>query len=163
MSLKPESPNEGDASRPIAPASPANPAWTPRAILETVIYADDVAAQRDFYERILGLEVASFDPPRHIFFRLNGGMLLVFNPQETSVNEVKIGGKLIPQHGAQGHSHFAFQVTEHQLSELRLRLAECDIVIESEVTWAEGILSVYCRDPAGNSVEFATRSLWYDE
>ena len=35
-----------------------------------------------------------------------------------------------------------------------------EIAIESEITWKNGARSVYFRDPAGNSLEFAEPKLW---
>jgi len=34
------------------------------------------------------------------------------------------------------------------------------VPIESELSWPQGGQSLYVRDPAGNSVELATRSTW---
>lgn len=137
--------------------------WTPEAILETVVYAEDLDAARGFYRDLLGLELASDDPPRHLFFRLNNGMLLVFNPTETASAEVQVAGAVIPKHGPSGgSSHFAFQATEEQLEALMQRLLDHGVAIESEIEWPHGARSIYCRDPAGNSVEFATPTLWFD-
>ena len=34
------------------------------------------------------------------------------------------------------------------------------VAIESEVSWPNGGHSIYIRDPAGNSLEFATPDIW---
>jgi catechol 2,3-dioxygenase-like lactoylglutathione lyase family enzyme len=135
----------------------------PLAILETVVYCQDLDAARGFYEDVLGLPLESALPGRHLFFRVGSSMLLVFNPRQTRTATVKVGDQLIPRHGADGASHFAFQVALSQLEDIKTRLLDHGIVIESEIDWPGGGHSIYCRDPAGNSVEFATRSLWFNQ
>ncbi|MCP4510023.1 MAG: glyoxalase/bleomycin resistance/extradiol dioxygenase family protein, partial [Fuerstiella sp.] len=139
-----------------------NAARTSWGILETVVYCRDLPAARRFYEGVLQLSLASSEPGRHLFFQLGDGMLLVFNPDETARAAVSVGDQAIPQHGADGPSHFAFRVDPSQLDEIRQRLRQQDVAIEAEIEWPGGGSSVYCRDPAGNSVEFATRNLWFD-
>ena len=51
-----------------------------RHILETVLYAEDLAAARRFYCDVLGLPVYQEVDKRLVFFRCVGQMLLVFNP-----------------------------------------------------------------------------------
>ena len=130
-------------------------------ILETVVYCEDLDAAQAFYEGIVGLELFSSEPDRHRFFRVGASMLLVFNPHETRTATVRVGPKLIPRHGAEGPSHFAFQADLDDFPTIRSRLAECGVAIETEIDWPGGGHSIYCRDPAGNSVEFATRTLWF--
>ena len=133
----------------------------PTGILETVVYCPDLDAAREFYEGVLGLELVSTEPGRHHFFRVGSAMLLVFNPQETSQATVRIGNQMIPRHGGSGASHFAFDLKPSQLEATRRHLRRHEIDIESEIEWPGGGHSLYCRDPAGNSVEFATRDLWF--
>ena len=61
----------------------STPSLKPRGVLETALYVSDVHAARAWYERVLGLEATTFEPPRHVFFPLGSSMLLVFNPDET--------------------------------------------------------------------------------
>ena len=135
---------------------------TPQAILETVVYCESLAAARDFYERVVGLSVVSVEPGRHVFFRVGRGMLLVFKASETETGNVRIGDQWIPRHGSSGPSHFAFEMLPRQVDAVRENLTRHQVVIESEIEWPGGGRSIYCRDPAGNSVEFATRQLWFD-
>jgi len=135
---------------------------TPQAILETVVYCDNLETARDFYERVVGLSVVSVEPGRHVFFRIGRGMLLVFNASETETGTVRIGDQLIPRHGSNGPSHFAFEILPRQVDVVRENLTSHQVAIESEIEWPGGGHSIYCRDPAGNSVEFATRQLWFD-
>ena len=134
---------------------------TPRAILETVVYCEDLAAAREFYQDLLGLDLVSHEPGRHLFFRVGGSMLLIFNPRDTRQATVQVGQAVIPQHGAEGASHFAFQIDADQLPVVSSQLQAAGIAIESQIDWPGGGHSIYCRDPAGNSVEFATRDLWF--
>lgn len=124
-------------------------------ILETCLYVDDLAAAERFYEMILGVEPFSRVGNRHVFFRCGEGMLLLFNPVET----VKAGGD-VPTHGAHGPGHIAFAVAPSNVAAYREHLQKNEVVIEAEITWPGGGQSIYFRDPAGNSVEFATEQVW---
>lgn len=139
----------------------SRPEIPPKGILETGVYCSDLDAARIFYEDVIGLEIYSMQPDRHLFYKVGESMLLVFNPQFTSTSSVKIGGDQIPRHGAAGASHFAFQVKHEQFEAIKANLDQHGIAIESEIDWPGGGHSIYCRDPAGNSVEFATRTLWF--
>jgi catechol 2,3-dioxygenase-like lactoylglutathione lyase family enzyme len=134
----------------------------PLGILETVVYCEDLSAAHDFYEQVVGLPVVSVEPGRHVFFRVGKGMLLVFNPLETESGAVHVGDQLIPRHGGTGPSHFAFEILPRQVDAVREHLQSWQIAIEAEIEWPGGGHSLYCRDPAGNSVEFATRELWFE-
>jgi catechol 2,3-dioxygenase-like lactoylglutathione lyase family enzyme len=134
----------------------------PQGILETVVYCECLSEARDFYEQVVGLTVVSVEPGRHVFFRVGQGMLLIFNPRETESGTVLIGDQMIPQHGSAGPSHFAFEILPRQVDAVREHLESRKIAIEAEIKWPMGGHSIYCRDPAGNSVEFATRELWFE-
>ena len=56
----------------------------PATILETALYAPDLDAAEAFYGGILGLERVARAGDRHVFFRLDRAMLLIFNPAETA-------------------------------------------------------------------------------
>ena len=135
----------------------------PLGILETVIYSDDLAAAKHFYEEVLTLPLAWYEPNRHLMFRVGPSMLLIFNPNDSQSKEIMVAGAMIPQHGCQGRSHFAFEVREDQFETIKQNLTQHGISIESEIKWPAGGHSIYCRDPSGNSVEFATASLWFNE
>ncbi len=71
----------------------------------------------------------------------------------------------MPPHGAVGPGHVAFAATGEELDRWRARLEEAGVVIEADFRWpapdgAPGPRSIYVRDPAGNSVEFAEPRLW---
>ncbi len=139
-------------------------------ILETVLYADDLEAERDFFTSLFGFEVVSYDPDRDVFFRCGRGLLLIFKPDKTSSVQVHVGGSPIPRHGARGPGHMAFLAHDDDLDAWRARIVELGIGIESEIDWPGESghekpgptpgRSIYFRDPAGNSIEIATHGLW---
>jgi len=84
-------------------------------------------------------------------------VLLIFNPALTAVD-----GKA-PPHGAQGPGHVTFAMAAAEAPAWRAWLGEQGVAIEREVAWPGGGLSLYFRDPAGNSLELATPTLWFPE
>ncbi len=129
-------------------------------ILETSLYASNLAETSAFYTDILELQIYSQFGNRHVFFKFESSMLLLFNPDETSMQGPPVNGGLIGIHGAIGAGHVAFRIFESEIDRWRARLQELGVAIESEVTWPGGGYSIYFRDPAGNSVELATPALW---
>jgi len=131
----------------------------PARILETALYAPDLDAAERFYAGTLGLERVARAGDRHVFFRLAGSMLLVFNPAET---ERPPGDPAlpVPPHGARGPGHVAFAASAEALDRWRERLEAAGVAIEADFRWPNGARSIYVRDPAGNSVEFAEPRLW---
>jgi len=135
------------------------PAPPPGAVLETALYALDLDAAEAFYGGLLGLERITRAGNRHVFYRVGSGVLLIFNPEET---EVDTGATTmpVPPHGAHGPGHMCFAMDRDGIATLRARLLAAGLEIESEFDWPNGARSVYVRDPAGNSVEFAEPRLW---
>lgn len=131
-----------------------------RGVLETCLYAADLAAAEAFYTRVVGLEVIARAEGRHVFFRCGSGVFLVFNPQRTAAEQTSVGGRPVPVHGAAGAGHVAFAVPGAELDGWRERLARLGVEVESEVEWPRGGASLYVRDPAGNVVELASPAIW---
>lgn len=136
------------------------PRLHPRGILETALYASDLAAAEKFFTSVFGLELVSREPSRSVFFRCGQGMLLVFNPASTTIETVSVNNQPVPRHGSIGPGHMAFTVTDADLPAWRRRLHELGVPIEVEIAWSRGGHSIYMRDPAGNSIELATPRLW---
>ena len=128
-------------------------------ILETALYAQNLSETAAFYEEVLGLERFAEEPGRHVFFRLEGSVLLLFDPSATE--HPPAPGKLpVPPHGARGPGHVCFAASADGLETWRARLEEAGIAVESVVEWPQGGRSIYVRDPADNSVEFAEPRIW---
>jgi catechol 2,3-dioxygenase-like lactoylglutathione lyase family enzyme len=129
-------------------------------VLETSLYVDDLQTAERFYGDILGLPKIFTVPGRQLVFRCEDSILLIFDPTHTERNQMAINGGAIPLHGARGAGHMAFRVSNEQLNAWRERLRAKGVAIESEVSWPNGAHSIYFRDPAGNSLEFATPDIW---
>ena len=128
-----------------------------RHVLETVLYAEDLPAARHFYETVLGLAVYQEIAGRFVFFRCAQQMLLVFNPALSSTQSSTKG---LPPHGTNGSGHVCFRATVVELGQWQEHLARHDIVLERIMDWPDGGRSLYIKDPAGNSVEFAESRIW---
>lgn len=133
---------------------------TPSAILESALYADDLDAAEDFYTRVMGLERIAKVPGRHVFFRCGEGVLLVFNPQAT-VKPPEADARLpVPPHGTTGQGHLCFRATGDEIEGWKVHLTRQGVAIEADFEWPNGGRSIYFRDPAGNSLEFAEARIW---
>lgn len=130
----------------------------PTGILEAVLYAADLDAAERFYDRLLGIAPLQKVEKRHIFYKLEGQMLLIFNPDAT--RKSPDGPLPVPPHGAEGEGHVCFAASADQIESWRRHLSDMGVAIESEFEWPQGGRSVYIRDPAGNSVEFAEPRIW---
>jgi catechol 2,3-dioxygenase-like lactoylglutathione lyase family enzyme len=131
----------------------------PVAILESALYARDLAAAEAFYGGLLGLKLLGKLPGRHVFFRVGAGVLLLFNPSATKV-ATPDATLPIPTHGARGPGHVCFAASRGEIMLWRNRLTAAGQAIEAEFDWPNGARSLYLRDPAGNSIEFAEPWLW---
>ncbi|TVQ03302.1 MAG: glyoxalase/bleomycin resistance/extradiol dioxygenase family protein [Balneolaceae bacterium] len=129
-------------------------------IIETCLYAEDLLPLKKFYQRLPGISLVSEEIGRHVFFRCGSQMLLIFNPDHTSHEQTLVNGKKIPLHGSKGVSHIAFTIEKNSSSRWKSMLKNNNIDIESEVTWPNGTVSIYFRDPAGNSLEIMEPGLW---
>jgi catechol 2,3-dioxygenase-like lactoylglutathione lyase family enzyme len=125
-----------------------------RAILETVLYVDDLDAATRFYGEKLGLEEASRKAGVFVFFRLDEQMLLLFDPAAAE------SARGVPAHGARGPGHACFAVPDGELEPWARHLEAQGIDIEQWQDWPKGGRSFYFRDPAGNSLELASPRIW---
>lgn len=123
-------------------------------LLETALYVDDLLAAERFYAGVLGLEVGERVAGVLLFLRLDDAMLLLFEPGAARRNAS------IPAHGAHGPGHVCFAVAEDGLEPWALHLQAHGVAIEQRHRWPNGRRSLYFRDPAGNSLEFASPGLW---
>jgi catechol 2,3-dioxygenase-like lactoylglutathione lyase family enzyme len=139
---------------------------TPAAILESAIYAEDLDAAEDFYGRVMGLDRLTRAEGRHVFFRCGQGVLLVFNPAATSTPPAADSRLPVPPHGARGQGHLCFAATADEIVSWKTHLEAHGVAIEADFHWPAGKdeprggRSIYFRDPAGNSIEFAEPRIW---
>ncbi|MGC1427217.1 MAG: VOC family protein [Albidovulum sp.] len=129
--------------------------------LETALYAADLTAAARFYGGILGLAEIARQDGRHVFYSLGQSVLLIFNPEATGTPPSPEARFQVPPHGSAGPGHFCFSVASHMLEAWRAHLLASDIAIEADFCWPNGARSIYVRDPAGNSIEFAEPALWF--
>ena len=125
------------------------------SVLESCIYVDDLDAAESFYTDVLGLTVLSRKQDRHVFFRMQSQMLLIFNT--TTLQTLKDD---LPSHGTTGSGHIALAIQAADTDEWKAHLESHDVPIEHIADWGDGKQSLYFRDPAGNSVELASPTIW---
>ena len=140
-----------DKSLPDAPA--------PQALLEAALYVDDLDAARQFYRDHLGLQLFHEVSGRHMFFALGPSVLLIFNPTATAQPPGN-PQMPVPPHGARGPGHVCFAMNREEIAAMETRLRAAGVEIDTRFDWPNGARSLYVRDPAGNSVEFAEPWLW---
>ena len=125
------------------------------AILETVLYGSDLETLEHFYLDIIGLKRIAATLGRNVVLQCGNSALILFNAKASSQP-----GGMFPAHGTEGAGHIAFIIKEEELKTWRAHLAAKEVAIEKEVKWEEGGISIYFRDPAGNSVELAPPTIW---
>jgi len=133
---------------------------SPTRLLETVLYARDLAGIEEFYARVLGMQPTVKTDDRQIFYRLGDQMLLFFNPLMTSRAPADDAELPVPPHGADGEGHVCFAATADEIAQWRERLENQGVPIEADFEWPNGGRSIYFRDPAGNCLEFAESRIW---
>lgn len=130
------------------------------AVLEAALYVRDLTASEEFYSRVLGLEVVGRVEGRHVFFRCGTTVVLLFDPDATKVPPAPDARLPVPPHGARGPGHLCFAADADEIERWTHHLTERGVAVEAEVAWPQGGRSIYFRDPAGNSLEFAEPRIW---
>ena len=129
-------------------------------ILESALYAPNLDETAAFYASVLGLEEFARADGRHVFFRAGDGVLLLFRPAATRQPPAADARLPVPPHGAEGPGHLCFAASAREIDDWVTRLTEAGIRIEADFEWPQGGRSIYFRDPAGNSLEFAEPRIW---
>ncbi|MDQ2092718.1 VOC family protein [Rhodalgimonas zhirmunskyi] len=129
-------------------------------VLEAALYVDDLDAAAAFYGGVIGLEEVTRRDTRHIFYRAGETIVLLFVARETLKPPGPGAALPVPTHGATGPGHLCFNVPGADLDDWVETLTTAGIAIEADFHWPNGARSIYVRDPAGNSVEFAEPKLW---
>jgi catechol 2,3-dioxygenase-like lactoylglutathione lyase family enzyme len=132
---------------------------SPAGILETVLYARDLAAMEAFYRDVLELEPFVNVASRHLFYRCGNQVLLIFNPDATRIAPPP-DALPVPPHGANGPGHICFRASAAELDAWVSRLQAKGVAVEADFEWPRGGRSIYFRDPAGNCLEFAEPRIW---
>ena len=138
----------------LTPGIPA-----PSAILEASLYVDDLDAAEQFYGEVLGLDRIQRAANRHVIYRIGGSVLLIFNPEQTEQPPLN-PDMPVPSHGARGAGHVCLVLTRDEIAVMRKHLLDWNVPVDAEFDWPGGARSLYVRDPAGNSIEFAEAHLW---
>src|ERR1700752_1241618 len=131
----------------------------PAGILETVLYAKDLAATETFYRDVLGLDPFTKVAGRHLFYRCGDQVLLIFDPDATGIPP-PADALPVPPHGAHGPGHICFRASAAEIDAWRTRLVARGVAIEADFEWPGGGRSIYFRAPAGNCMEFAEPRIW---
>jgi catechol 2,3-dioxygenase-like lactoylglutathione lyase family enzyme len=129
------------------------------AVLETVLYVEDLDRAAGFYGDVMGLGVLYGDARMRAFDVGGRGALLLF-PQGGTLQPVETPGGTIPPHDGSGPAHIAFAIEQAALGDWVAHLKGNAVPLESTVTWPRGGTSLYVRDPDGHLVELATPGLW---
>lgn len=118
------------------------------------LYARDLKAQKEFYMQVLGFELYSEVPDRHVFLRAGEQMLLIFNPAVTALDQ------RLPPHWANGQQHIAFEADFGQYERMQQKLRSAEVDILAEQVWGSDKHSFYFHDPAGNLLEITQPGIW---
>ena len=130
------------------------------AVLETILYVDDLAAAETFYRDVLGLDVHAKSEGRQVFFKLADQMLLIFDPAATELPPAAGARLPVPPHGARGPGHVCFKASAAEIDAWRAHLVARGVVIEADFEWPGGGRLIYFRYPAGNCLELAEPKIW---
>jgi catechol-2,3-dioxygenase len=128
-------------------------------VLETSLYARDLAATAGFYRDVIGLAVM-LDTPRLVAFDAGGGSVLLVFQEGTTGEDIETARGRIPGHEAAGRLHFALGIPAGSLEAWRAHLAAKQVAITGEMHWERGGVSLYFEDPDGHVGELATPGLW---
>lgn len=147
---------EGGGGRIECVPEPSEPPAV-TGVYETVLYGSDLRALAEFYTDVVGLRPIDAGLPDLLAaFRVpDGSVLLLFDPARSAE-----AGREAPPHGPRGAGHVAFRTRTGEIDDWLAHLADARLAVERIVEWRPGLVSIYVRDPAGNSVEFTNGELW---
>jgi catechol 2,3-dioxygenase-like lactoylglutathione lyase family enzyme len=129
-------------------------------VLESALYAENLAETAAFYAEVMGLERIAEAEGRHVFFRAGEGVLLLFRPSATREPPAAGARVPVPPHGTAGEGHLCFAGSAQEIDRWCARLGRAGVAIEADFEWPQGGRSIYFRDPAGNSIEIAEPRIW---
>lgn len=122
-------------------------------ILESSLYATDVAGSARFYEKIFGFQTISDFGERGCAMKAGARQVLLL---------FKKGGSrdIVSPHDGDSELHIAFAIAAADLSRWEAWLAENGIAVEEKREWELGGCSLYFRDPDRHLIEVATPGVW---
>jgi catechol 2,3-dioxygenase-like lactoylglutathione lyase family enzyme len=128
-------------------------------VLETAIYAADLAAATAFYSLVLGQEPMR-SSQRMVAFNLGpASVLLIFQKGATEGGWNDSCGTMPGHHGA-GAPHFALAIPADDLPARREKLDAIGVPLIGDYVRPNGATSIYFSDPDGAIVELATPGIW---
>lgn len=127
--------------------SPPAP-FTPKGIDHLLLLVDDIDTAISFYEMVAGASLAS-RLPQYGMAMLDAGASQVALVDWTSAQ----GAWARPDvGGGRNLDHFALSIGTSDEALVRGHLSQCGVTVVEEMV-EEGRLSLYVKDPAGNTVE----------
>jgi len=130
-----------------------------QAVVETVLYVDDLDRAAAFYHEVLDLEPFAGDE-RFCALHAGGSSVLLLFRRGASLQSIRLPGGRVPPHDGQGPVHLGFGIHEEDLLAWEESLERHGVFIESRVNWPAGGRSLYFRDPDGHLLELLTPGLW---
>ncbi|MPY67842.1 lactoylglutathione lyase [Deinococcus sp. SDU3-2] len=121
--------------------------------LETCLYVDDLDRAETFYSEVLGLSLFGKVAGRHLFYRLDGSMLLIFHPEASA----QPGD--VPPHAGKPGGHACLAIPGEETDGWQARLEGHGLRV-TRYAWGNRGESLYFHDPAGNVLELAPASIW---
>lgn len=128
-------------------------------IIETALYAADLACTAAFYSDLFGFSTLT-SSDRLIALDVGGRSVLLLFQQQATREAFAVPGGVIPPHGSGPQSHFAFAIAASDVDAWKEHLESKQIAIEGTMTWPGGAESIYFRDPDLNLVELLTPGFW---
>ncbi|MDI4233082.1 VOC family protein [Bradyrhizobium sp. Arg237L] len=117
-----------------------------QAIDYTVIFARDMGAMRDFYERVLGFPLLRELSPRWIEYRIGNNTLALAKPSRTAADAPTPNGSASLQ--------LAFKVSAAEVDQCADELVRQGVTLLSPPTdQVFGHRTLFFRDPDGNLLE----------
>ena len=131
----------------------------PSTIVETCLHVEDLNRSMVFYADLFGYSVMNSDE-RFCAFKVGNSQVLLLFARGSDPEGTVLPFGTIPAHGASGQAHLGFGVPAASMSAWRERLEQKGIPSESSLTWPEGGISIYFRDPDGHLLELLTPGVW---
>ena len=128
-------------------------------VLETALYVEDLPRSVHFYRTVLELEPMVVDE-RFCALNVAGRQVLLLFKKGASTQPMPRPGGVIPAHDGSGELHMAFAIDRAELERWEASLRAKGVAIESRVTWEQGGVSIYFRDPDRHLIELATPGIW---